>query len=588
MFLAGTAGDPSLRALAIDARFYHDMGARFAQGDLLFGPGPLWFAPLYPLLVGVAYRVLGESPAPVLGLQFALGVATAWLGWRMGARFSRGAGLAAGLLLALTPVPLVYESQLLYTAVAVALTASYLAAQLRARSRGTSGPAFAAGAMLGLLSLASASALLFAPFGAWRLGGARRARRVLAFAAGVALPLLPVLVRNGVVGGEWTPITANGGMLLATGFAPGSLGGRALLRTPWDFGPDGAYVREAEAATGREMTLGEASRWHRDAAIARIRDDPAWAAGLVARKIGLLANAREIDDNLGASSVAEGAWMVRLAPAPWAWFLLAAAAGTVFAVRRRDAAAGDARTVALFAAVYAASLLPFFVTARYRLPLLVPFAVLAGFALPAAREAWRGGRGRALAVPGLAVLACAPLVFRDPGVREDPALRLNASGAALLGEGRAAEALELLDRALAADPALPGAHANRALALLDLGRSDEALAAATEAARRDPELASAWQTRGAILARAGRMQEAAESFRRAAELRPGDPLAWSSLARALGETGRYAEAAAAGRRAQAAGASGMAALVAEWETAAGDPAGGAGPDGAPADGRPEK
>ncbi len=574
MFVAQAVTDPQLRALAIDARFYHDMGVRFAQGDVLFGPGPLWFAPLYPYVVGACYRAFGAFPGVVLALQLALGVLTAWLGWRVAARFSRGAGLVAGLLLALTPVSPVYEIQLLYTAVAVALTAAYLAAQLRAARREALAPAFGAGALLGLLSLASASALLFAPFGAWRLDGARRARRALAFAAGVALPLLPVLVRNGVVGGEWTPITANGGMLLATGFAPESLGGRALLRTPSDFGPGGAYVREAEAATGREMTLAEASRWHRDAALARIRDDPAWAAGLVARKIGLLANAREIDDNLGPSSFAERVGMVRFAPAPWAWFALGAVAGIGFALRRRDAAAGEARTLALFAVVYAASLLPFFVTARYRLPLVVPCAVLAGFAFHATRDAWRAGRRRELVAPGLIVLACAPLVFRDPGVREDPALRRNATGAALLGEGRAAEALALLDRAIAEDPALPGAHANRALALLELGRSEEALAAATEAARLDPALASAWQTRGAILARGGRMEEAVESFRRAAELGPRDPVAWGNLARALAETGRYAEAAAAGRTAEAAGAPGMAALVAGWEETARAGAGG--------------
>ena len=564
IFLAETAADPHFRALAIDARFYHDMGMRFAAGDVFFGPGPLWFAPLYPMLVGLAYAVVGASPGAILAGQFLLGGVTSWLGLRIGARFSPLAGRVAGWMLALTPVALVYENQLLYTTVSLALTAGTLLALLRAAHTDRPRAALGAGVCLGLLSLTSASALLFAPFGAWRLGASRRVPRVLAFALGVTLPLFPVLLRNGLRGGEWTPITANGGMLLATGFAAESRGGRALLRTPWDFGPEGEYQREAEAALGHGLSLAEASRWQRDQAWTRIKSDPPWAAGLVARKVALLFTVRELDDNLGFSSFVDRSRTLRLVPGPWAWFLLPAAAGIAFAVRRRDAAGADARTLAWFAAVYVVSLLPFFVTARYRLPLIVPFAGLAGFAVTSIRDALRRRRASGLAWPALAALVCLPLLFRDPGVREDPALSLNAEGASLLGQGKAPEALRLLDEAVARDPALAGARANRALALRQLGRLDEALAAAVEATRLDPGLSDAWQTRGALLAEAGRMGEAAAAFRRATELRPRDPVAWSNLARALAESGEFAEAVAAGRAAVAAGAAGLAPQLDAW------------------------
>lgn len=51
---------------------------------------------------------------------------------------------------------------------------------------------------------------------------------------------------------------------------------------------------------------------------------------------------------------------------------------------------------------------------------------------------------------------------------------LHAQGAALAMRGRHAQALRLLDQALAADPALPGIHADRAICLDALGRLDEA------------------------------------------------------------------------------------------------------------------
>jgi tetratricopeptide (TPR) repeat protein len=455
-----------------------------------------------------------------------LGAASAYFAFRIGSRVSAPAGRVAGLVVALSPVPIVYENQLLYTSLAIFLTAAFLLAFLRSASAGSRRAAAGAGALLGTLSLTSASALLFAPFGAWEIFRRRRVAIAAMFALGVALPLLPVLLRNGIFAGTWTPLTSNGGMLFATGFAEESRGGRALLRTPADFGPDGAYLREAEQATGRDLSLAEASRWHRDRTLERIARDPAGAIRLVVRKVGLLVNAREIDDNLGPAVFAPRSRVLRWVPAPWGLVGLAALVGASLSWRRRDKVGDDVRLLATFVLVYAASLLPFFVTARYRLPLLIPLAVLAGVAVDGVRLAWQRGERRRLVVPAALALALSPFVFRDPGVGEDPAVAGNAAGAALLNEGHPAEALALLDRAIATEPTLAGAHANRALALVALGRNEEALAASREAVRHDSTLADAWLTQGALLARSGRVAEALPAFRRAAELRPSDPRAW--------------------------------------------------------------
>jgi Flp pilus assembly protein TadD len=583
IFALETAGDPLFHALAIDARSYHEMAKSVAGGDVLLGTDPLWFAPLYPLFLGALYRAFGVSPGLAILVQMALGIATAWFAWKIGSRFSRAAGLVAGLAVALLPTLLVYESQLLYTALANLLTAAFLLAFLTAAASGTAPRAGIAGALLGLLSLVASSAVLFAPLGAWRLWRRSGRKSAAVFLSAVALLLVPVLLRNGIVGGAWTPFPVNGGMLFGTGFSKDALGGRSQLRTPTDCGPNGSYLREAEAATGRRLSLADASRWHRDEALARIGADPTWAAGLVARKVLLLLNAREIDDNLGLNVFAERARTLRWLPAGWAWLLLPGVAGWALAIGRRDPPADDAKDVAWFALVFAASLLPFFVTARYRVPLVVPLAVLAGFAVASiAAVPRRVGGGRMAAVAAI-VLALAAAALRDPGVREDPALALNAVGAALLNEGHAEEARGVLDRAVAADPALAAAHANRALALLALGRNDEALRAAREATRLDPGLTSAWITEGAILARAGAFQEALVPYRRATELSPGDVDALGSYARCLAATGDAAGAAAVGAEAVKRGARELAPLLAEWRAVADAAAGGDGGANAGAD-----
>jgi tetratricopeptide (TPR) repeat protein len=184
------------------------------------------------------------------------------------------------------------------------------------------------------------------------------------------------------------------------------------------------------------------------------------------------------------------------------------------------------------------------------------------------RDAVRARRWRALVAPALGAAALAGPVQAGPGVRIDRAFEWNALGAALVNQGDPRGGLVLLDRAVAAEPGMAGAHLNRSLALLALGRNEEAYAAAVEATRLDRALADGWQTQGAVLARAGRVADALPAFRKAAELRPDDAAAQRNLAQALAATGDVAGAVEAGRRAVAAGDRAFARQVEVWEAQA--------------------
>lgn len=572
LFLAETRSDPLFSILAIDARSYFELAVRFASGDVLFGKEALWFAPLYPILLGSLFHLVGAEPLVARILQFGLGAATAVLGASVALRLgSRRAGWTAGLLLALLPVPIFYENQLLYTSLGVFLTALFLRLFVDCVQEGARGRPLLAGLALGALGLVRANSLLFVPVGALMLAWARGRRSGLVFCAACLLALLPLVVRNGLVAGAWTPLTANGGMIFATSFAEDSRGGRALVRSPRDFGPRGAFHREAERIAGRELTLAEASRVHRDATLARIREHPGWALRLTLAKLALLASAREIDDNLNFTTMRERSRVLAWLPAPWAFVALPGAVGAWLVFRRRGPRARGGQAVALFALVYASSVLLFFVTGRYRLPLLVPGAVLAGLAVEALSRGLAQRSWRSLVAPTIVVLLTAVLVFRDPGVRPDPALELVAIGAALERSGQHEDALAATDAALALDPAIAGAHQNRALALLGLGRTDEAYRAAAEAVRLDPELAPAWQTCGAILASQSDYAAALVAYGRAVDLEPENADALTGYARVLALTGNFGEAVRLGERAQAAGAEHLERELELWRTRARPP-----------------
>lgn len=95
------------------------------------------------------------------------------------------------------------------------------------------------------------------------------------------------------------------------------------------------------------------------------------------------------------------------------------------------------------------------------------------------------------------------------------ALSLVAQARELRRAGRAAEAIERFDRAIALDPALVPAHINRANALRELGQPEAAIAGYDAALSLAPDSAITWQNRGVVLDQLGRHEEAVESLERA-------------------------------------------------------------------------
>lgn len=92
---------PFFSVLMGDSRGYDEWAQRIAGGDWL-GYEVFYQAPLYPYLLGVIYAIAGRSLLLVRIVQAVIGSASCVLLALAGARlFSRRAGIAAGLMLAL-------------------------------------------------------------------------------------------------------------------------------------------------------------------------------------------------------------------------------------------------------------------------------------------------------------------------------------------------------------------------------------------------------------------------------------------------------------------------------------------------------
>jgi tetratricopeptide (TPR) repeat protein len=179
----------------------------------------------------------------------------------------------------------------------------------------------------------------------------------------------------------------------------------------------------------------------------------------------------------------------------------------------------------------------FFISSRYRLPLLLPLAAGSGFAIDALWKAVKARNRKLLVVAAAALVPLAFLAWRRTGIDEG---RTNEETEMILWEieaGHEAAAREQLARLEPRHP-LPGVlwfRAGRAwletrrpeeaaeaagIALAKVGRETEAIPLLVEACRLSPSRPSAHQNLATLLAEAGRYEEARARAEEALSLKP--------------------------------------------------------------------
>jgi tetratricopeptide (TPR) repeat protein len=180
--------------------------------------------------------------------------------------------------------------------------------------------------------------------------------------------------------------------------------------------------------------------------------------------------------------------------------------GLAMSLRRRKAA-----LLGIWFSVYIASVIAFFVVARYRLPVVPALIAGACFAATELFDRARTRRWSALLAPACALAAMSVLV--------------NAN---LWGVDRA--------------KAFAQSHFRVGIVLGERGLVDEAIAEYRRSIEIDPAYPQSYLNMGALLAQGGRTVEAALAFRRALALDPGLTAARLNLAMALGASGDHGAA----------------------------------------------
>lgn len=241
-------------------------------------------APGYGFFVAGVYGLFGARPFAVFALQVLLLLVQLWITYRIALHVTqrRGPALLAAWLCALWPpfyeaVPQLYSEIFFSVVLGFSFWLLY-----RALSRPGWRWSAGAGLAFGLAALTKAVLLPFLGIAALLLLGRERSRlhpgRAAAFLLGALCLIAPWTVHNQKTLGAFVPVSTGGGFNFWQGNWPG------LYEHPWKWNDFPPPLDSLVAGVGPV----EKDRILKQAALEYIREDPLRAAGLCARKFGML------------------------------------------------------------------------------------------------------------------------------------------------------------------------------------------------------------------------------------------------------------------------------------------------------------
>lgn len=546
------AHTPSFGVPTLDQKYYDTVARMLLQGeDLheLHGFRPL----LYPMYLAACYKIGGSWGVDLaLFLQHLMGIATGIVVALLGAGVFRNrlCGLIGGALYLLAPVPLYFEGELLIEPMYTFLICLGLMLVVRAaESQGWRGAVLwmCSGALTILISQARANILVFLAiyglFPLWRLWQSRSLPSLLPVVGliGALLMAIPWGFVNMKQSDHFHVLPNAGGVAFylgnkrtADGMVP-EQGRRVTYGERYEDSVEMWAREEYDAAMRAQNRTPDTdpmaiSRYWTKRSIEEIEAAPGAWLRLMAKKCWLTLWNVEIPNNKAFAFLQQDFVWLRLLPVRWVVLLVLAPAGIWAAAKfgHRDALV----ILAIYAALYSAGNIAFFICDRYRYPVWPVMAVFAGGGLVSTIEIIRARRFPHLVYffAGMVVLATLSLHnwfgAKLPSFARDYLFR----SIAWYEKGHFQEALSDANRSVELDPRDATALHQRANVLFALQRYDEARNAYQQTLAISPDEGGAWNNLGVAFDQLGRTNEALDAFKHAIVCHPPSENAFLGIA----------------------------------------------------------
>ncbi|NNF05285.1 MAG: tetratricopeptide repeat protein [Candidatus Eisenbacteria bacterium] len=501
-----------------------DAATYVALADLIASEGPLAprgavynQAPLYPMFLS-ALQGMGLSLGGIRWVQHALGILGVFLMWLIGRSIGGRYTAALSAFLAAAYGPLIFfESELLSICLAIFLLQLALVAWLR------NWKPILAGLFWGLAVLAQPNlllaGLLVVAVGFYNpkwLGRAKRSALVFTL-IGLMIPCSLTLARNLSEAGSPTLVSANGGINF---FIGNNRQANGTFHLPPDSGlinrPEGLFASAAEVAEkaqGLAPTPANVDRFWWNRGFDFWIGQPGTALGLGARKVMFALNNYEVPNHFDFGYFRERSRVLWALPT-LGWIIPFALVGFVLLWRRGRA------LLPLVGIGIVISVTLFFVTARYRLPLVVVALPACAFAL---NWLWDQRRSLTKAWPAGILIAAALVIAFIPMIQTDvtQAHMMNLEGAALAQQGDVKKAEEAFLRAAEQNPQNAEALNNLGRMQAEQGKITEALQNYREALRANPLQAETYFNLEELYREGERYEEALQILDKLEEARGG-------------------------------------------------------------------
>ncbi len=548
---------PTFESPVMDEQYHLHLARQINSPSGLEGE-PYYRAPLYPYFIATLYKIFKGSLYWPRLVQIVLGSFLPLLVLLLGLKlFDRRVAWWSAVVAVFYPTFIYYDAGLLITSLMVLLTTLLAWQLLRCQQTFRWTDFIVAGILLGLAGLARPNILLLGPvllLWLWLvikpvIGTRKALLRYMVVGLVSLVVILPVTVRNYTTSGEFVFIAWQGGFNFFLGNNRQATGWSATvpgIEQSWEGGYRQA-IAIAEQSASRPLKRSEVSDYWYGRAWDEIRQSPVSFLTLQLKKMRLLINGYEIPNNQDIYLARQFAPIIRplmfTGPIYFPYGILAPLAiiGLVLSLANWR----KFLPVYLVVASYLASLLLFFVCARFRqpvIPLMILFAVYAVTRLVGFIRKLDGKN----AILFVAVLVLLIVESNHDMLGLNPARTMAENhmllGNSLLQKQKNQEAEEQFRLARDADPDFAPAYNNLGMFAANRRQYVQAVGYFQKALQLEPTAVETYVNLATSYFESGRLLEAIKTLERVRQLHPLNDFVHLKLATFYFQAGRIADA----------------------------------------------